>query len=472
MVLSLPPIPPELKSITPYLQRADELANNDPVISYWCAYYAAQQGIALKLKDSAARHFLFDLLGLLERMKTDIGPNDAVHDEPASAAYVENFALQVFAGADKEDMSGNVTRNTARKFLAAANFLEVLRTFDSDKAVIDMPAIEKKIKYAKWKAADISKAIREGRKPTPGPAGSTAPDTPAVVSDVPDVAIVPPPTTPPSASSPLPPKSSPPAIARSTPPPPQLTNLSPMEQPSHLGTHLPDGLAPPQPPQSPGSWSTAATPGTPGFHLQDTSHASPLGQSPPGSGGRTRTAFVSGELEGKSEEEIDAETTPPTSAAKSVHFSPSVVGGLETPSAPGMGGPEQDPFSTTGGNPPMHPSAPSFDPYSAYPSAPAYPSTAAPQAPPPPAPFTHPSRPSPPTAASPNTPYPHAHAHSGPSTGTSTAMSTVTVTPAELTPQVIARAQKHCRFAISALDYEDPEQAVKELRAALQLLGG
>lgn len=51
-------------------------------------------------------------------------------------------------------------------------------------------------------------------------------------------------------------------------------------------------------------------------------------------------------------------------------------------------------------------------------------------------------------------------------------MSTVTVTPAELTPQVIARAQKHCRFAISALDYEDPEQAVKELRAALQLLGG
>ena len=45
----------------------------------------------------------------------------------------------------------------------------------------------------------------------------------------------------------------------------------------------------------------------------------------------------------------------------------------------------------------------------------------------------------------------------------STAMSTVTVTPAELTPQVIARAQKHCRFAISALDYEDPEQAVKEL---------
>jgi vacuolar protein sorting-associated protein VTA1 len=41
----------------------------------------------------------------------------------------------------------------------------------------------------------------------------------------------------------------------------------------------------------------------------------------------------------------------------------------------------------------------------------------------------------------------------------------------ELTPSVIAKAQKHCRFAISALDYEDAEQARKELRMALALLG-
>lgn len=42
----------------------------------------------------------------------------------------------------------------------------------------------------------------------------------------------------------------------------------------------------------------------------------------------------------------------------------------------------------------------------------------------------------------------------------------------ELTPVTIAKAQKHCRFAISALDYEDAEQARKELRAALAVLGG
>ena len=43
-------------------------------------------------------------------MKTEIGPNDAIDDESASSAYVENFALRVFAGADNEDRKGNATR--------------------------------------------------------------------------------------------------------------------------------------------------------------------------------------------------------------------------------------------------------------------------------------------------------------------------------------------------------------------------
>jgi vacuolar protein sorting-associated protein VTA1 len=43
--------------------------------------------------------------------------------------------------------------------------------------------------------------------------------------------------------------------------------------------------------------------------------------------------------------------------------------------------------------------------------------------------------------------------------------------PPELTSTQIARIQKHCRFAISALDYEDAETARKELRSALAMLG-
>ena len=83
-----------------------------PTVKQYSAgtYYAAQLGISLKVKDTGARAFLLDLLDALEKMKAEIGPNDAIDDELASSAYVENFALRVFAGADNEDRQGNATR--------------------------------------------------------------------------------------------------------------------------------------------------------------------------------------------------------------------------------------------------------------------------------------------------------------------------------------------------------------------------
>lgn len=35
--------------------------------------------------------------------------------------------------------------------------------------MINVSQLEQKQKYAAWKAADIRKALKEGRKPTPGP---------------------------------------------------------------------------------------------------------------------------------------------------------------------------------------------------------------------------------------------------------------------------------------------------------------
>ena len=127
VTLNIPPVPPGLRALSPYLQRAEELKVKDPVIAYWCkhpspcisrlianlehlpgVYYAAQQGIALH--DPTVRAFLFGLLDLLERVKAEIGKNDAITDDAASAAYVENFAIRVFAAADNEDRRGNATR--------------------------------------------------------------------------------------------------------------------------------------------------------------------------------------------------------------------------------------------------------------------------------------------------------------------------------------------------------------------------
>lgn len=36
VTLNLPTAPPELRSIAPYLQRANELKDQEPVMAYWC----------------------------------------------------------------------------------------------------------------------------------------------------------------------------------------------------------------------------------------------------------------------------------------------------------------------------------------------------------------------------------------------------------------------------------------------------
>ncbi|GJE99635.1 Vta1 like-domain-containing protein [Phanerochaete sordida] len=452
-LLSLPPVPPELKTIAPFLQRADELKTQDPVIAYWCAYYAAQLGIALKLKDNAARMFLLHLLEALEKMKSEIGPNDAIDDELASSAYVENFALRVFAAADNEDRKGNATRGTAKKFLAAANFLEVLSVFTS---TADAPAttinVQEKIRYAKWKAADIARAFREGRKPTPGGADEVQPEEAS-----------------PEPTAARPDSTSPPAIHRATPPPGFISDLPPTSPPADTFVVPSQG---PADPTSPDAWSTLATPGASGYPL-----GAPGADDLRPRGSALKNAWVSDELEGKTEEEIDEQTVLDSAAAgsptvmssepKSVRFTPSVTGGL----TPSVVEPHSDPFMPSSPPPPHDlptgyvPSAPSFDQTSPY--APPnnlppgfIPRTHQPSVPPPP----------PPASSYPTPPMPilsHQPAHIPPPVE-------ATITPAveDLSPSMITKIQKHCKFAISALDYEDAETARKELRAALKMLGG
>jgi vacuolar protein sorting-associated protein VTA1 len=45
--------------------------------------------------------------------------------------------------------------------------MEVLRCFEAPNGMRD--ELEQKQQYARWKAADIAKALKEGRTPVPGP---------------------------------------------------------------------------------------------------------------------------------------------------------------------------------------------------------------------------------------------------------------------------------------------------------------
>jgi vacuolar protein sorting-associated protein VTA1 len=98
--------------------------------SFLGAYYAAQEGISIKASAPANRKFLSELLTALESLRSTIGPSDAVDVEAVSSVYVEDFALRVFNVADNEDRNGKATRSTAKKFLAAATFLDVLKVFE------------------------------------------------------------------------------------------------------------------------------------------------------------------------------------------------------------------------------------------------------------------------------------------------------------------------------------------------------
>ncbi|KAL0443328.1 UNVERIFIED_CONTAM: protein OF MAMMALIAN LYST-INTERACTING PROTEIN 5 [Sesamum latifolium] len=154
------------KLLLPYLQRADELQKHEPsspttnfVI---CRLYAMERGLKIPQSDrtKTTNALLVSLMKQLEKDKKSLklGPDDHLH--------VEGFALNVFARADKQDRAGRADLNTAKTFYAASIFFEILNQFGELQ-----PDLEQKQKYAAWKAADIRKALKEGRKPVPGPPG-------------------------------------------------------------------------------------------------------------------------------------------------------------------------------------------------------------------------------------------------------------------------------------------------------------
>lgn len=91
-------------------------------------------------------------------------------DPAADQPHCEQFALRIFRNADKVDRAGRANMDTARSFYAATVFLDMLNQFGD----IDADLFEKQ-RYAAWRAAEIRKAEREGRQPTPPPEAAPPP---------------------------------------------------------------------------------------------------------------------------------------------------------------------------------------------------------------------------------------------------------------------------------------------------------
>ncbi|KAH3762399.1 vacuolar protein sorting-associated protein VTA1 [Pelomyxa schiedti] len=159
-------LPAQLQAVAPVLKRANVLATRDPVLAYYCMVYVLQLGIEKTsgARDEASQKTLLSWMVSVEQQKAQL--ESTLTQEGMGKEYVEQFALNVFQMADEEDRAGNATMRTAENFSSASYFLEVLSQFGplSDDIV-------ERVKYARWKAADIAKAIKMGLRPTPGPPG-------------------------------------------------------------------------------------------------------------------------------------------------------------------------------------------------------------------------------------------------------------------------------------------------------------
>lgn len=221
--------PPSLRPIAKYMARAREVEQSHPLVAYYCNCYSLKRAVVLRdPNDPSTNEFLRGLLEKCDIAKQAIGEDDGTHLD-----IVSSFALSVFERADNEDREGRATKTTAHTFYAAMCFFEVCQNFGELR-----PDLEERLRYAKWKAADIFKAIREGRAPTPGAPGQSDPSMSQPQQQQPQTPIEAPqlPATPPNLSRPSP-------FTGSTPHPP-LTPSSYLSAPatppqSHPQTNIP-----------------------------------------------------------------------------------------------------------------------------------------------------------------------------------------------------------------------------------------
>ncbi|GMK55827.1 hypothetical protein CspeluHIS016_0208830 [Cutaneotrichosporon spelunceum] len=448
-------VPADLRPVEQTLKRAAELKKVDPVVSYWCCFWAAQKALKIPNRSREGTAFLMRVLDALEEMKAALGDNEAVSNEAVGSAYMENFALKVFMGADNADRAGDFGKATIRKFVVAGQFIDVLNAFETGMSE-DMA---QKAKYAKWKAADLAKCLREGRTPVSGPPVDPLEAELAALGPPADV----------------------PAERRGSGSGSGGLATSPDRRDSAP-------FAPASPPaqaRSPLATSPPVTspdlPILPGVPLERATSADAADALVPAAMDRTLSAGSARSGSGPLHPPAPVDTLFDSSLGL-----PSVPPSIPLPTIASVGIPPTAPaFDSVSDN--EEPEAPSRSTASMFfidrlapsgpPSAPSVAPRSAPSAPPLSPPSSPPRVASPPHAPPPRAPPPSSPPRAPPTFAPVRAAPVPQPTvPAprgaarELSRAETERCQKHCRWAISALEFEDPETARTELLKALALL--
>ncbi|WBW73679.1 Vps20 associated protein Vta1 [Schizosaccharomyces osmophilus] len=172
--IELETVPKEFSSIRNFVQRYNELSKYNPVIAYWCLYWAAQVGLSSSTGlTNTCRDFLLNLVERLEELRKELNENENVHDEESAKVYVNSFAMEVLLQAEEKSKQ-NTPDMLA--YLAAKDFFDLLKVWGP----LDEQT-RKYLKFCKLRAVESSKrksSTREGsadgKKDAPAPAPAPA----------------------------------------------------------------------------------------------------------------------------------------------------------------------------------------------------------------------------------------------------------------------------------------------------------
>ncbi|KAG7005923.1 vacuolar protein sorting-associated protein vts1 [Physcia stellaris] len=440
-------IPAALKSadIARFAQRAAQLEKAKPVVAYWCNYWIIEQIISRNLQnaDEESMSYSLNLMNKLEQAKTDNADNDAISDEMASQAYIEQFASETFQRAEKAMSANKASRQTADTFLAAATFLELCQIW----APLEQDMVSR-IKYAKYHAVRIAKAIKAGEDPN---ASNPAPEPPR---DSGELGLDP---------------------ADST-----TSNLDPSNDRSQ------NQVRPFQP-------SVEDVPDEHDRVQHRLAQHSALDES------LHPSRATSGQRNPDRDSFAARHDPPSPQEPGEAYYQHAAAGEVSPIVSPAQASPQNNGYfpdmPQENATAPFLPQVPSENPQSAsFPPQSSPPHDASyPYGPPSSSLHSFPPPPNDLTSATPGVPIPHSHPPPGPAALWNVPIQPPPVQPRRIPPvasvphaapvptstqseyrtdeEAILKAQKHARWAISALNFEDVKTAVQELRGALESLG-
>lgn len=423
-------IPAKLKTadVQRFATRAAQLEKYRPVVSYWLEYFILQIILNKQLHttDDEVQAYAIQLMDKLEAYKSANASNDTVVDDVAAKAYMEEFALETFERAEKTQRENKVTRATADTFQAAATFLDVQTIW----APLEGECAAKS-KFAKFHALRIAKALKAGEDPNATNPVIEEPAKPATDEEGIDAELK------------------------------ELEGYAP-GQGGNLGVYksptaetVPNSVQPSRP-QSALQGGLSSPPVLPAQNINEP-EISPVEST-------DASAARNGSIGGGYFPSVPSGTSdykPPTvEVGAPLDTDMEIVSDTHLPSAPPV---DPSSFYTSQPNDSLHPAATPLDrpsaptPNTASLNTPLNPSVQAPA-------LRSPFTPMPPFASShssqpQSTPQPPPPAPGPPAGGYNT------------DDESVMAAQKHAKWAISALNFEDVPTAVKELRIALQSLG-